>query len=497
MTEPSAPRLLGRYAIHEELASGGMATVHLGRLLGPAGFSRTVAIKRLHPQFAKDPEFVAMFLDEARLAVRIQHPNVVQTLDVVAQEGELFIVMEYLHGATVGQLLRAHQKPVDPAIAVSIASAALHGLHAAHEAKSDRGEPLGIIHRDISPQNLFVGRDGVTHVLDFGVAKAAGRFHTTEEGQVKGKLPYMAPEQIRSEPLSSRTDVYSASVVLWELLVARRFITGQNPGAVIERVLFGNADAPSKRAQSVPRVLDGIVLKGLSKDPAERFGSAREMALELERAVRPALASEVGAWVETVLGAELDRRAERVARIESGSDSSGMSSLLAEIVTPSGSAAAEAPAAASTAQPAGDLRSSSVSAQLSAPILVAAPARPTRTWLLAASALALLGVGFGLSRLLTSSESPSPAASEASVAAPAASSSAPAEPARIASAVARDDAPPPGPVTVPDAGSEGGPPPSDKKPPATSRPPAKPRANCDPPWTLDQDGRKRYKMDCL
>src|ERR1700729_765840 len=192
-------RIVGRYALYGELASGGMATVHLGRLLGPVGFSRTVAIKRLHAQFAKDPEFVSMFLDEARLAARIRHPNVVQTLDVVATEGELFVVMDYVQGESLSRLLRASRTvgPIPVRVASAILCGALHGLHAAHEATDEHGVPLGLVHRDMSPQNVLVDVDGSARVLDFGVAKAAGRTQTTGRGKIKGKLRYMAPEQIQ------------------------------------------------------------------------------------------------------------------------------------------------------------------------------------------------------------------------------------------------------------------------------------------------------------
>jgi len=195
------PLIIGRYALFHELAAGGMATVHVGRLLGAAGFSRVVAIKRLHRHFASDPEFVSMFVDEARLAARIRHPNVVPTLDVVRTEDELFLVMEYVSGEALSRLLRATREkgvPVTPRIAVTIGAGLLHGLHAAHTAKGERGEPLEIVHRDVSPQNVIVGTDGIARVLDFGVAKARVRLQTTREGQVKGKLAYMAPEQLTS-----------------------------------------------------------------------------------------------------------------------------------------------------------------------------------------------------------------------------------------------------------------------------------------------------------
>src|SRR5690349_19226664 len=207
------PKLVGRYALFEEIACGGMAAVHVGRLVGPVGFSRTVAIKRLHPQFAKDPEFVTMFLDEARLAARVRHPNVVPTLDVVASQGELFLVMEYVQGEAFARLLhvtKQNGQRIPRDIVCSVLVAVLHGLHAAHEAKSERGEPLGIVHRDVSPQNILVGVDGIPRVLDFGIAKAIGRYQQTGQGVIKGKLGYMPPEQVRGEAIDRRADLYAA-----------------------------------------------------------------------------------------------------------------------------------------------------------------------------------------------------------------------------------------------------------------------------------------------
>src|SRR5215472_12533797 len=216
--DPAHARVIGRYALYDELAAGGMATVHFGRLLGHAGFSRTVAIKKLYPQYAKDPEFVSMFLDEARLAARVRHPNVVTTLDVVSTAGELLLVLEYVHGESLSRLLRATAEAgalVPWRIAAAIVSGVLHGLHAAHEAKSERGEPLDLVHRDVSPQNVTVGVDGVARVLDFGIAKAVGRLTHTRGGLVKGKYSYMAPEQVQGI-VTRRSDVFSAAILLWE-----------------------------------------------------------------------------------------------------------------------------------------------------------------------------------------------------------------------------------------------------------------------------------------
>ena len=211
-----AQRIVGRYVLVGEIASGGMATIFFGRLVGAASFARTVAIKSLHKQYARDPEFVAMLLDEARLATRVQHPNVVGTLDVVALDGELLLVLDYVHGESFSFVLRilaANRKRLPPRIVGNVVASALSGLHAAHEATSESGQPLGIIHRDVSPQNVLLGADGVPRVLDFGVAKAVGRAANTRDGQLKGKLAYMAPEQITSGAVTRRTDVYAATIV--------------------------------------------------------------------------------------------------------------------------------------------------------------------------------------------------------------------------------------------------------------------------------------------
>jgi len=318
---PAQPvRVLGRYALYDQIASGGMATVHIGRLLGPVGFSRMVAIKRLHPQYAREPDFVSMFLDEARLAARIRHPNVVGTLDVVALEGELFLVMEYVQGESLAALMRAMRERgagVPVPIAVAVIVNVLEGLHAAHEALSDQGEPLDIVHRDVSPQNILVGSDGIARVVDFGVAKAAGRVQSTREGQLKGKLGYMAPEQIGGKATRA-TDVHAASVVLWEMLTGRRLFHADSELQTFANILAGTGIVPpSKYAPQVSPALNRVVLRGLQPNPGERFGSAREMARALQTAAPVASPSDVGDWVESIAGAHIGSRARKIAAIES------------------------------------------------------------------------------------------------------------------------------------------------------------------------------------
>ena len=288
---------MGRYALYEEIARGGMAAVHLGRLLGPAGFSRTVAIKCLHPHLAADPDFVSMFLDEARLAARIRHPNVVPTLDIVSTGGELFLVMEYVHGESLSRVLRAARTGstlVPVPLVAAVVAGVLHGLHAAHEAKNERGEPLGIVHRDVSPQNILVGVDGVSRVLDFGVAKAVGRAQVTREGQIKGKMAYMAPEQVLAGDVDRRTDLYAAGVVLWEALSCQRLFQADSDGAVIAKILQADVSPPSRFVPGVPAALDAIVMRALQRKASDRFATAREMARALEAAVPLVAPTDVG-----------------------------------------------------------------------------------------------------------------------------------------------------------------------------------------------------------
>ena len=316
----AAPVTIGRYAIHDRLAAGGMASVHVGRLLAEKGFSRTVAIKRLHPQYALDPEFVGMFLDEARLAARIRHPNVVQTIDVVVDDAEVFLVMDYIEGDSLAHLFRAtiaRSERISPAHAVALIGPVLRGLHAAHEARDDHGDPLGIVHRDVSPQNVHVGTDGVPRILDFGVAKALGQSHTTQDGQIKGKLAYMSPEQIRGVGVDRRTDVFAASVVLWETLTGRRLFKGDGEANVMHLVLTQPIPPPSSVYPDLPPALDAVVMGGLARAVAGRYPTAEDMANALEDAVAPTPTHKLSGWVKSLFADTLAFRAAIVRDMES------------------------------------------------------------------------------------------------------------------------------------------------------------------------------------
>lgn len=312
---------VGRYAVYDVIASGGMASVHLGRLIGAVGFARTVAIKRLHPAFAADGEFVAMFLDEARLASRIQHPNVVPTIDVVATQGELLLVMEYIRGESCSRLIklaRERGERVPPKIAAALTVGALHGLHAAHETLDEHGQSLGIVHRDVSPQNILVGVDGAPRIIDFGIARAAGKLNTTRTGEVKGKPLYMAPEQLRGT--SDRTvDIYAMGIVFYELLTSRKMFTADHDAALILQVISGEIRVPSQEDPSLDPAYDAIVRKATHLNKEERYQTSLEMIAAIEDVARTASTAEVSSWVNRLAKQSLDERNRVVAAIEQGS----------------------------------------------------------------------------------------------------------------------------------------------------------------------------------
>lgn len=324
-------RVIGRYVLYDPIATGGMATVHLGRLLGQVGFARVVAIKRLHPHLAKDPDFVAMFLDEARVAASINHPNVVHTVDVVALEGELFLIMEYVEGDSLSHLIRDTRRRgqlVDPRIVSSVVAGACFGLHAAHTTTDQLGRPLQMVHRDVSPQNIQVGTDGVARVLDFGVAKAARRIQETNAGQLKGKFSYMAPEMVRHDEIDQRSDIFSAGICLWEALTGKFLFHSEEPGRTIAKVLEMPIPAPSSVVPDIPPALDEIAARALERNRDKRYQTARELAIALEDAMPPLPARRVGEWVDSLVGPAMRARQTRLAELATAGTTSGPMSLV-------------------------------------------------------------------------------------------------------------------------------------------------------------------------
>lgn len=301
----------GPYEIFARLTGGGMASVYLARRRGAAGFTRAVGIKVIHPHLAESSDFVDMFIDEAKLATKIQHPNVIHIEELGEREGVLYIAMEFLLGASLSQLLKARamgDEPLDPAQMVWIAMQALSGLHAAHEIKDADGQPLGLVHRDISPQNILLAEDGNVKVIDFGIAKARGRHHQTDtgSGSLKGKLRYMAPEQARAEDIDRRSDVYAMGVVLWEMLTLRRLFDGKDELHVMQQIASPDFKPPSTHAPHVSHALDAVVLKALAQDPAERYQTALEFRRALAEAV-PEVASVDATRIAKLLDASLGK----------------------------------------------------------------------------------------------------------------------------------------------------------------------------------------------
>jgi serine/threonine-protein kinase len=476
----SARRDVGRYTICEEIASGGMAKVYLGKLRGPIGFARTVAIKGLHPGLTEDPQFVAMLLDEAHLASKVRHPNVVPIIDMVWTDDAFFLVLEYVHGMSLSRLL-GDGEALPPAIAVGIATGVLSGLHAAHEATGEDGAPLAIVHRDISPQNIMVGVDGVPRVLDFGIAKASSRAQSTVHGQLKGKVRYMSPEQLRGQDVDRRADIFAASVVLWEMLTGRRLFEGDEPGAIVARVLLDSVKAPSGATGDDCTELDAVVLRGLAREPADRFLTARDMASALESAVTPATARAIGEWVERTGGAALLRATERLQRIE----------LNAAPV----SKTPEAPTKQSALPQVPDVATVQMSADAIddlANVAADPPQRKRSRLPLGVAALAIVAAAVAVAYGARNEEAAPAAASPAPIEEPARSAAPPDIVAETAAPVAEAPAAPPKPEAIP---------PQNRAPVRRPLPRPEPKATpsasaCDPPYTLVK-GMKRFKPECI
>ena len=275
----------GKYHVFATLGRGGMADVYLAVARGPVGFNKLVVLKRLRAQLADEAAFREMFLDEARLAARLNHPNVVDTFEVGDHQGNYYIAMEYLEGQALNKILRAAIKqrmPLPPQMCARIAADALAGLSAAHTLADYDGTPLGIIHRDVSPHNLFVRYEGHVKLVDFGIAKAASGSTETEVGVLKGKVAYMAPEQASGEPVDARADLFAMGVVLWEMITLRRLFPGDNAAATLHKLLSTPIPLVSEFVPEISPELDRIVSKSLERDPSRRFQSAAEMRHALE-----------------------------------------------------------------------------------------------------------------------------------------------------------------------------------------------------------------------
>jgi len=309
---PAPDRRLGRYELLGTLGTGGMATVYLGRAAGEAGFQRLFAIKVLHPYLMAEPQFIAMFLDEARIAGALHHPNIVPIVDLGTHDGTYYVAMEYIDGCSLAELLKKHRKHRPPRLLVPIMLDALAGLEAAHSLTDEAGRPINLVHRDVSPQNILIGVDGTARITDFGIARADARINTTQPGQLKGKFAYMSPEHFRSAPsIDRRADIFSAGCVLWSMLTGRRLFQAETDGATIFNVIELDIPPPSVIGLAPPAAFDAVCLRALERDPEKRFATAQDMEEALRSAANGcglAPRREVAAWVIEVFHDELAAR---------------------------------------------------------------------------------------------------------------------------------------------------------------------------------------------
>ncbi len=307
----------GRYQLLKKLATGGMAQIYLARQLGPEGFEKLLVVKRILPHLAENDDFITMFLDEARIAARLNHPNIVQIFDLGAQDDSYFIAMEFIHGEDVRRVWKHADKigqPIPLALICRIIIEACAGLDYAHKKPDASGRPLNIVHRDISPQNILVSFEGGVKVVDFGIAKAADQATVTKSGVLKGKYSYMSPEQAAGQPIDCRTDIFALGVVLYELLTGTRLFKRATDIQTLNAVTECNVAPPSEINSRVPPDLDAIVMKALAKDRTARFPEARQLGAALENWLLsnklPSSNAALGEFMHSIYAERLAREQE-------------------------------------------------------------------------------------------------------------------------------------------------------------------------------------------
>jgi serine/threonine-protein kinase len=455
MAEPSTSSRLvvGEYELHDRIGEGGFAFVHAARKRGVPGFSPIVAVKRLKPALADDRDAVAALVEEVRTSSLVHHPNVVTTLDAVAEGRDVLLVLELVIGASLARLIANAKKRGErapPPVACAIVAGMLRGLAAAHEARHG-GELLGLVHRDVSPENVLVDEHGTAKLSDFGIAKARGRLLATAPDVLKGKLRYMSPEYLRGTTIDARADVHAAGVVLWEVLTGRAAFAGDDD-AVIKAICAAELAPPSTLADTPPS-LDRVIAKSVTRTSAERYGSARAMLDELESAAPAATAEEVARWLASTAPDELASLRSAVSVLEREATAVN---LVASAAPPKG--VAEAPARGAWTR--------------------------GRMLLLLCVVPICAGLVFAMTRDRPAGEREGAAPVERTIASASSAPPSPAAPSPAESAAVTPSAT----TTV-----------------ATPRTPAVragTRAHgrtkaCEPPWTLDEKGIKHYKDECL
>ena len=336
------PTRVGKYKILRQIAQGGMAEIYLATAVGIEGFEKLCVLKRILPMLATNHEFVEMFLDEARIAGSLLHSNIAQVFDIGSDAGNYYFVMEFLRGEDVRHILMRSvelHEPIAYEHIVSIITGVCSGLHYAHEMRGRDGKQLSIVHRDISPQNVFVTHDGNVKLCDFGIAKSATQLTETRVGTLKGKIRYMAPEQCQAEPLDRRSDIFALSIVLWELITQRRLYRGKSDFEIFKAIVEEDAPPPSTYRADVPAGLEAVVMKGLRRNRDERYDTAQELQVALEDWARservPASPVRLAAYMKELFGtppqpenileqvSEDDPLAKRIRSLNSADDSGG------------------------------------------------------------------------------------------------------------------------------------------------------------------------------
>ncbi|MEZ4450741.1 MAG: serine/threonine-protein kinase [Nannocystaceae bacterium] len=317
----SIPQSIGPYTVLERISAGGMAEVYKAKQHGVEGFERLVAIKRILPHIASDPEFIAMFQAEAKLAVQLTHGNIAQIYKLGRHEDSFYIALEFVDGRDIGALLDYAQKkdkPIPLHYACYIIARVCEGLDYAHQKRDPSGNPLNVIHRDISPPNILVSYEGEVKLIDFGLAKAASSSIHTQAGIIKGKLAYMSPEQVRGEKLDSRSDVFAVGVVFYELLVGKRLFRRTSDLETYQAVRECTVPVPSTVNPQIPPRLSEIMLKALAKEPGERFQTAGEMQNQIQefmfRANLTTRGEQLGEWMRRVFLKRAKPQARTAAR---------------------------------------------------------------------------------------------------------------------------------------------------------------------------------------
>jgi serine/threonine protein kinase len=334
------PTSFGNYRLVGLINTGGMAELYLALQEGMEGFTKIVAVKRILPHLAQNAEFIKMFLDEARLAARLEHPNIGRIYNLGETDGSYFMAMEYLPGEDLSRTLEQAGRGgvgVAPEMAALIIQAVADGLHYAHDLKDADGKPLGVIHRDVNPANIIVSYQGAVKVVDFGIAKARSNNAESQTGAIKGKLSYLSPEQARGEVIDRRSDIFCLGIVMWELLTYRRLFKRPHEAATISAILHGDYPSPQKFRPDIPEALERVVMKALAMDPAERYQTASEMSDGLEEylahiSARPS-AKALATWLERVFGEE---RAQVKRSIAEGRNLDASISRVVKLVTPAG-----------------------------------------------------------------------------------------------------------------------------------------------------------------